>query len=252
MKITLVRVVWLLMAVLVVGSGIYAFLPVPVLVDTAPVSRGAMEVTVSEEGRTRIREVYQVSAPVAGKLLRSSLEEGDYVELGETVVVTIQPGDPTLLDLRTRQELEATVAAAEAAVALAEAQVLRAQSELRFAQSEFERAETLSENENLTVSQSELERAQMTVEMHAAEVASARANLELKRQELASARARLSGPEVVRTLDETAEQCCVRVYAPVSGQVLEVHTESEQYIAAGTPVMEIGDPRDLEIVVDHL
>jgi HlyD family secretion protein len=250
MRFTVTRIMVLAGALAIGAATIYALIPNPILIDSETVTRGALEVTVEEEGVAQIREIYRVSAPIAGRVLRSTLEVGDVVKVGETIVATIQPGDPAFLDARTRQELEATVAAAEAAVALAQAQLRRAQSELRFAESELERAEVLSQTE--TISERTLEKARLDVDTRLAEVASAGANLELKRQELESARARLIGPQDVGSLDRYAEQCCVLVRAPVDGRVLDILVESEQVIPAGAALLDIGDPADLEIVVELL
>ena len=101
-------------AAVVVGA-FYALRPLPVPVDTAVIDRGALSVTIDEEGKTRIREVFMVSAPVAGKMLRAPLEVGDKVIAGRTIVSVIEPTSPTFLDVRSRRELQAVVAAASTA-----------------------------------------------------------------------------------------------------------------------------------------
>lgn len=244
------RAVALLAAVAIVAGLVYALRPVPVPVDSAEIATGPLEVTVDEEAVTRIREVYLVSAPVAGKVLRSPLEVGDRVIVGKTVVATILPGDPSFLDARRRRELQAAVSAAAAAVALAEAQVRRARSELDYAKAELGRKARLFETK--TVSEQALEKARLDVQTGEAAVASEQASLELRRRELESARARLLGPEQPEAYDLQTQDCCVKVRAPVSGQVLRIHNESEQRVQAGAALLEIGDPRDLEVVVDLL
>ncbi len=229
---------------------IYALRPLPVQVDTAAIESGPLEVTVDDEGVTRIREVYLVSAPLAGKVLRSPREVGDDVVGGETVVAIIQPGDPSFLDVRTRREREAVVAASVAAVTLAEAEVRRSQSELEFAQAELRRAERLSDTE--TISERTYEKALLDMRTREATLASTEANLELKRRELESARAHLIGPESLGEFEGYAQACCVQVRAPASGRVLRILNESEQMVAAGAPLLEVGDPGDLEIVVELL
>lgn len=225
-----------------------ALLPQPIAVDTAAVTRGPLEVTIDEEGRTRIREVYTVSAPVAGKVLRSPLEVGDSVTKDETVTAIIRPTAPAFHDVRTRRELQAAVAAAEAAVAVADVEVIRRQSELQFAESELARARLLGERN--AIPQRTLEKTELDVQLARAALQQARANRELRKRELESARARLVGPEDLPNADDS--ECCIAVRAPASGKVLKLMHESEQVVQAGEPLLEIGDPHDLEIVVDLL
>ncbi len=136
-----------LMAAALLGfAGVFAWAlwPQPVPVDVAAVTRGPVLVTVDEEGKTRIKDVYAISAPIGGKVLRRHMEPGDQVRKDDTVVATIEPTPPPFLDLRVMREPEAQVAAAKAAVALAESEVRQAQSELEFAEGEHERARMLA------------------------------------------------------------------------------------------------------------
>ena len=243
------RLALLCLVLAIAGALVYAMLPKPVPVDLAAIDRGPLEVTVDDEGVTRIKDIYQVSAPLSGKVRRSSLHVGDHVEKGESIVAAIQPPDPPFLDVRARRELEATIKAAKAAVELSEAEVRKAQSELNLAVSDLERAEKLSTNK--TISVRALEQAQVDVETKRAQVAQADANLELRKRELESAQARLIQPGEVEETPVGGE-CCVEIRAPVSGVVLKMVAESEQVVAAGAPLIEIGDPSDLEIVVDLL
>ena len=233
----------------VIAGAYFALRPLPVPVDTATVDRGALSVTIDEEGKTRIREVFMVSAPVAGKMLRSPLEAGDTVEAGKTVVAVIQPRSPAFLDVRSRRELEAAVAAAEAAVQLAKAEVEKANSELKFAQRDLQRSLELSRIR--VISEKAHEQAVLDVDSKSALLAIAQATLELRRQEHKSARARLIGPENTSMFSDTTG-CCIDVRAPVSGQVLKVIAESEQVVESGALLAEIGDPHDLEIIVELL
>ncbi|MGH9309096.1 MAG: efflux RND transporter periplasmic adaptor subunit, partial [Vicinamibacterales bacterium] len=114
MKSRIVRVV---LAVAVIAAlAFWAFRPRPVPADFATVGRGPLEVAVEEEGRTRVRDRYVVSAPLPGRLQRIDLEPGDPVVAGKTVLAQFLPADPALLDVRTRAELEARVGAAQAAL----------------------------------------------------------------------------------------------------------------------------------------
>lgn len=235
-----------IVALLALASLIYAFLPQPVSVDLAAVTRGPLEVTISGEGKTRVKEVYVVSAPVAGRTLRLQVHAGDSVVGGETELAVLQPAEPQFLDVRTRAEAEARVQAAEAAKSLAEARLARARAELEFAEADLRRARILAAKDN--ISRRELERAQLNVRTRSAEVATEEAAVSQAAYELETARAALVQPGAAGE----ATGCCVRVVAPTSGSVLRVLAESETVVAAGTPLLEIGDPRELEIVVDLL
>jgi HlyD family secretion protein len=237
---------------LLVAIGL-AFMPQPVPADLATVSRGALAVTVDEEGQTRVRDVYTVSAPVGGRVLRIRAEVGDPVTQGETVVATIQPTDPSFLDARSLGQAEAQVKAAEAARTLAAADVERARAELDFAQSEYRRAQRLAGKG--TISQSTLDKARLDMRTRAAALDEARAALSMRDFELENARALLIQPG--EASDTTPPEggtlgCCVPVRAPITGRVLRVMQESEAIVQPGAPLIEVGNADDLEIVVDLL
>src|SRR6185312_1496175 len=118
---------------------LWALWPKPVAVEVARLSLGALLVTVEDEGKTRIKDVYTVSAPITGKLVRLSLEAGDRVKKDTTTVAIIEPMAPSFLDVRTTREIEAHIEAGKAAVTLAEAEANQASAELEFAQSELTR-----------------------------------------------------------------------------------------------------------------
>ena len=227
----------------------WALWPKPVMVEFAELQKGPLVVTVDEEGKTRIKDVYSVSTPITGKLVRLSLEAGDRVQKDATTVAIIEPMAPAFLDVRATRELEAQLQAANAAVALAEAEVNQATAELEFAKSELKRAEALIRSK--AISDRALERARIDGDTRQAALAKAKANLEVRKRELESAQARLIGPEEAWK-GEVPAGCCVTVRAPVSGRVLRLIQESERVIVAGTPLIEIGDPDNLEIVVELL
>jgi HlyD family secretion protein len=235
-----------------VGVGVvvllaWALWPQPAPVDIGMIAKGPLEVTVEDEGVTRIREVYTVSAPITGKMLRAQREVGDDVIGGKTVVAVIEPTEPTFLDIRTQRVNEAAVQAAQAAVELAEAQVGQARSQLEFARSDLRRAQELAAHQ--AISARALEKARLDVTSAEASVASATATVQVRRRELESARAHLIQPGEAR---ESSGSCCVEVRSPINGRVLRIVAESEQVVPAGAPLIEIGDPNDLEIVVDFL
>ncbi|HWE16210.1 MAG TPA: hypothetical protein VG758_03360, partial [Hyphomicrobiaceae bacterium] len=131
------------LALAVVAAFAMALWPRAIPVDTALIARRPLTVTVDEEGKSRIKDVYVISAPTTGRLLRTSLKGGHEVRKGQVVAV-IEPSVPPFLDLRGRRELEALIEAARAAVALAEAELAQSRSELQFAERELERATSLS------------------------------------------------------------------------------------------------------------
>lgn len=229
----------------VIGFLVWAFLPRPVEVDVAEAGMRPLEIAVEEEGEARIREVFTVSATIAGKLQRVSLHAGDSVTEGETVVALIGPAAPVLLDSRSRAVAEATAAAAQAAMDLARAQLVQAEATHDFAASEANRAIALFEKG--AVSQRAHDTAIREERTAQAAVSSAVANLAVREKELESALAVLRPDKV-----GGAARCCVEVLAPASGRVLRVMTESEQVVQPGTPLLEIGDPADMEIEVELL
>ena len=234
----------------IVGAGLYVALrEQPVSVDAAPVIEGPMIVTIDQEGVTRVRNVYTVSAPIAGHLDRTLLEEGDPVEANRTVVASIHPMDPPLIDRRTEAELLAAIEAARSGVAQAELEHQRALSALEPAEADLERAVRLF-GSNI-VSERDLQRATTEVALQEAQVKSTEARIRQRQAELNSAKARLMRPGD-EILDIKGRECCVEVTAPIDGIVLSVRVKSEQAVAAGTPLAEVGDPRDLEIAVDLL
>jgi HlyD family secretion protein len=224
---------------------VWAFLPRPVEVDVGEVAPRPLEIVVEEEGEARIRDVFTVSATITGKLQRISLHAGDSVTEGETVVALIGPAAPVLLDSRSRAVAEASAAAAQAAMDLARAQLVQAEATQDFMTSEANRAVALFEKG--AISQRSYDNAVREQKTAQAAVSSALANLAVREKELESALAVLQPDR-----NGEAGRCCVEVLAPASGRVLRVLTESEQVVQPGTPILEIGDPGNMEIVVELL
>jgi len=222
----------LLLAVIVAGLW-----PKPVPVETALAAIGTLRATVNEEGKTRIKQRYTVSAPVAGQLRRIPFKAGAEVKVGQTVVAVIDPLLPTLLDARARSSSEAK---RDSALANLE----KARAAHTFAANELRRFEKLSAEK--TISVQELESAQLREASTAKELSSAEGTLRQTEAELA---------EFAPTRDDlTTNALCVprEVKAPASGRVLRVLEENARVVAAGTPLLEIGDPADLEVVVEVL
>lgn len=239
---------WAPAAALLVLALVWLFRPQPVAVDLSGVDRGPLEVTISDEGEARVRDVFVVSAPVTGLMRRVELEAGDRVNANETVIARIEPSVPMFLDERAAAEAKAGVEAAAAAQKLAEATVRRAQAEQDFAASELRRLRALASRQS--ISQNELEAADRRAKTAAAAVAEARAAVKMRASEYQQARARLLNPAQAQ---RAAKDCdCVLVRSPVAGSVLRVLQESEATVPAGTAIIEIGDPQNLEIRVDVL
>jgi len=226
-----------------------AFRPQPVPVDLATVARGALEVTVEAEGVTRIRQVYQVSAPLAGYTARSPVEVGDPVTAFETVVAAIAPAAPAFLDVRAREEAEAAVTEWEAALRAAEARLEQRVSDLEYATAQHDRSEALAGRG--IIPQSSLDDAALRLRVAETALAAARSEREMAEATLARTRAALIGP-LSSDVAETGDACCVEITAPASGHVLSIVNRSARLVQPGEPLLEIGEPGDLEIEVDLL
>jgi HlyD family secretion protein len=240
--------IWALLALVVGIALMVAFAPRPVMVDLITVERGPMVVTVDEEGETRVHDVFTLSAPVAGRVRRIESRVGDPVVAHETVLAEIEPGDPTFLDSRSEAQARAAIQAARAARALAAAEVDQAAAEFEFAQLEIARAHQLIAGGSISGRQvDEAERARKT---SGAALATARAALQMRKFELEQAQAQLVSPTQTRARNRERE--CVPITAPVSGRVLRITDPSERVVGAGESLMQIGNPADLEIIVDFL
>ena len=239
---------WGALAALIAIGLVLAFRPQAVGVDTAAVARGELLVTVDEEGKTRVHDIYVLSAPVTGRMRRIDADVGDPVVARKTVVAEIEPIAPAFLDPRGEAQAKADVRAAESAEALARAEVEQAQADLDFAQRDYSRARELIKEG--TISQRELDESERAFRMRRAALTTALAALDMRKFELQRARAQLVSPAETT---QNAEKCaCVSLRAPVDGRILRILQQSENVVPAGTPLVEIGDPRDLEIVVDLL
>jgi HlyD family secretion protein len=219
-----------------------AMWPRAVAVDTAVVRRGSIEVTLDEDGQTRVRDRFVVAAPVTGEVRRISLRPGDRVTRGADVA-SLRPAVTSPLDARTRAEATAALEAAEAALGRATTEIGRARTARDRAAQQVGRTRTLAQagavsREELEARQTELDLAEAAV--RAAEFARAQAE-----HEVAAARARLAPAGQTTGAD-------VRVVAPISGVVLRRYRESQSVVPAGEPLMEIGDPTAIEIVADFL
>lgn len=234
-------------AALVAVLAFVGFRPEPVSVDFATVARGPLEITVNADGETRVRDLYEVSAPIAGTALRSPVEAGDPVRAGETVVAIVRPASSGLLDMRSRLQAEAALQEARAARHVAQADLLQAQERLAFAQSQFDRTKALVERgvTSITV----LEDNQQRLSVARASVEAAQARIDMADGTIERARAALLSPDNAQS---TENDCCVELKAPADGVILSVAMESERPVQIGDPLVTLGDPENLELVADIL
>ncbi|MCY3964174.1 MAG: HlyD family efflux transporter periplasmic adaptor subunit [Acidobacteria bacterium] len=242
---------WVLWGVGLVVVAAAAFLgtrPQPVPAELAQVTRGPLEVTIDEEGETRVRDRFVISAPLAGRVLRIELEPGDAVVAGETVLAIFLPSAPVLLDARSRAEAAAAVETATAALGQAEANYERAAAELVYSRSEAGRYLRLSQEGIVSVET--MESAQLDLDTRQEAVEAADYAVRTARSELQAARVRL-----LRFSAESAEDVngtAIRIVSPVSGVVLRRVRESESVVPAGEALLEVGDPSRIEVVTDYL
>jgi HlyD family secretion protein len=242
------RTVMIVLAVAVVGAVAIALRPGPVPVDLAAVARGPLLVTVDEDGETRVRERYVVSAPLAGRLRRVDLEAADAVEAGSTILAVIDPTDPALLDDRAQAESEARVRAAQSAIGHAQATLEAARGRLDLAENELARVREAHDRGATT--EVEVDRVETAMRTASEDHRAAGFAVEVARFELEQAEAALLLTRDMAGGGDQGRQLEIR--APISGRVLRVHQESDAVVAPGTPLLEVGDPDELEIVVDVL
>ena len=238
------RALWVTVALAVAIAIALGLRPSPVAVETAGVTRGTLRVTVDEDGRTRVVDRYTITAPLAAMVARPALRAGDSVTQGEIVARLVPVASP-LLDPRSRAQAEARVAAAQAALSQAGALVSSAAAAAEFAGREAARERVLGQGG--AVSRQSVEQADLAERTGREALASAQFGERVAASELRLARTALA------RLDRgtaAAEEFPVR--APVRGVLLRVMQESEAVVPAGAPLMEIGDPRSLEAVIDVL
>lgn len=238
------RIVTAALILAAIAAVTWALWPKPINVQTEAARLRDIALTVEAEGQSRIREVFTISAPVAGQVQRIDLHAGDAIMAGSTIVARIVPARSTLLDARSREIAIANRDAARAAVNLAAAQLQQAEAKAAFAQTEFTRAQQLVHRG--TISERAYEQAGLELADTKAAVNSMAAQLMVRNGELQSAEAVLQQEPV------GGSDCCVEIKAPVSGTILKVRTESEQVVSAGTPLIDVGDPNDLEITAEVL
>lgn len=227
--------------VLVLG---WMFRPQPVSVETARVVRSPLMVTIDEEGRTRVRDRYTVSAPVAGYLTRIAYRVGDELRRGQ-VVARILPAPSGPLDRRSRTQLDARAESAADALTQAQSRVEAARASLEQAKREALSATRLLRSGS--IAPQDAEAAETRQSLAASELAAATAGLNVATHDVDAAKAALLAAEEAPQAGRATD-----VHAPHNGAILKVFEPSERVVAAGTALFDIGDASALEVVVDLL
>lgn len=234
---------FVLLALVLAGALWLAFRPTPERVSLATAERDPMAVTIEEEGHTRVRERYEITAPIAGWTPRIALDPGDTISAGETLV-TLEPVPAAALDPRARAEAEARVERARSALQAEQSRLDAARTVAEHARTDYQRLTNLARNQN--VSQRELDQARMEARRSEAEVEAARHGVEIARHELDAAQTRL------RYAGQHQPGDPVTIDAPIDGRVLSLQRESAGVVNAGEALLTIGDPASLEVVIEAL
>ena len=231
------------------GLGLLAFIgyglrPRPIEVETGTVTRGPLTVHVVEEGKTRIRNRYVVSAPVAGQMRRVPLKNGDLVKAGETIIARIEPAISPLLDPRAKAEAEARLQGTDAGKLKAAQSLEMAHTAEKFALQNWERAKKLVQAKS--ISDTDRDNSERDYEMRARETRAAEFALKIAEYELAQAKAALM------QIETPGNSTTIEVRSPVSGFVLRVMQESATIVTPGVQILEVGDKSDIEIEAEIL
>lgn len=232
-----------IVAAIVIFAVVYGFIPKPVPVDIAKVSQGSLMVTVEEEGKTRVKDRFVISAPVAGYMRRVKFEVGDPVKRGEAAA-QLEPLRSVSLDPRSRGEAEAALSAAESALHAAEEKALSAAAEAEYAKRKLERSKKLYDEG--FVAREVFEQAETEVKQTEANLNSAEAEINVARFE------RDRTQTVLKYQGAERYNEVIAVRSPVNGRVLALHRQSEGAVNAGEPLIDIGDPAALEVRVEVL
>ena len=237
---------WLIPLGIVAALVALAMKPKPLEVDVGAVSQGAMQLTIDDDGETRVRGRYVVSAPLSGQLLRIDFDPGDLVQKDD-LLATVLPAAPNLLDPRARAQAQAAVNSAEAAISSAKTQVKARQDDLVQLEKTWQRSRVLHEKGN--IADAEFEQAESAFLAGKNALDAAQAAVDIARFELEQAKTallRFNG-------DETAnEDLSFSIKSPIEGTVLRINEKSSRMIQAGEPLLELGDPAELEMRIDVL
>ncbi len=235
-----------LVAAAILGGLVWGFRPRPIGVDTVAVTRAMLRITVEEEGRTRVKDRYVVTAPVDGYARRIELDVGDAIEPGQALV-ELEPVRSRVLDPRSRAEAEARVAGARSSLARSEAEARRSEAQADQAMIEYRRQKTLRERE--LIAQSLLDEAESVMRATRAAVRAAESAVDVARYELDAA---LTALNYSAASPGSGPMETVLVTSPVGGRILKRIHESEGLVIGGQALLEVGDPSLLEVEVDVL
>ena len=227
-----------------IGAIGYGLRTRPIEVEIGAVTRGPLTVHVVEEGKTRIRNRYIVSAPVAGQMKRVPLKNGDVVKANETVLTTVEPAISPLLDPRAKAEAEARLQATEAAKLKAGQSLDMAHTAEKFALQNWDRAKKLTQAKS--ISDTDRDNAERDYEMRLRETRAAEFAVKVAEYEFAQAKATLM------QITTPGNSTVIEVKSPVSGYVLRVMQESATIVTPGVQILEVGDKSDIEIEAEIL
>ena len=234
-------------ALVVLGALLaWAFAPRPLQVEATAVVQGRFEAGIDEDAKTRLRDRFSISAPLAGRLARIALREGDAVQAGD-VVARITPAMPALLDERSLREQQARVTAAQANVQRAAVRIERSRVAQAQARNDLRRSEQLAQQGFVAPTRLDTER--LALQAADKDTAAAVQDQQVARADLAQARAAL---DVVQRPGGAQVGKAFEVLAPVAGRVLRVAHVSEGVVALGTVLVEVGDTAQLEVVAPLL
>lgn len=246
MKISLKTLIWATLLVAVGLVATFAMFPKPVEVESATAIIKPLRVTVQEDGKTRIREKYIVYAPVAGRVSRIELKPGDRCD-EQTLLAVILPSDPAILDARARAEAEARVQAAEAAKLRAASNEEQAKINHELNETKLNRANSLLPSKAISRDEYDVLKAQTSASAQATKTATF--DTEIAKYELEMS---LAAVKQFSQSDDEKTAAPFEIYSPIVGKVLRVFQESSTVVSVGEPLLEIGDPRNLEIEIDVL
>lgn len=242
---------WGLVGLCVIGGVAYALRPQPIIVDTESIASGVLEITVMDDGMTRIRERYVISSPMSAQLMRVPWDVGDSVVAGQTVLANLQAADPSLLDARAVAQAKARVSAAERRLEVAKAELSKSEAILQFAEQELGRVRRLFESNAASVSG--LQEAESLFQARTEDVRASGIEVDIAQYELELERAAFvltqPAPNPSKENPRTME---LPIVSPINGRVLRLYQESSAVVSAGAQLLEVGDPTDLEVVVDVL
>ncbi len=246
MKFSLKTLIWTTILLALILAGAFALIPKPIVVESALVVEGPLRVSVNVDGKSRIREKYIVSAPVSGRLSRIELRAGDMIET-HSLLAVILPSDPAMLDVRTQAQSAARVQASEATLQRSKSNSETARINFELAKQKFDRFEKMRPAQS--VSQDEYDTAKADYMAAAQAIKTARFDTEIAQFELKMAQVaadQLADPESQAKLEP------FEVFSPVRGKVLRIFQESSIVVTVGAPLLELGDPQNLEIEIDVL